>query len=124
MEEAIGAVILLHGRGGSAKDIRTLGGELHLPGVGALAPQVVGHTWYPNSFLAPSECNEPWLSSALEIVQALTRRRAVAGIDTKRVAIVGFSPRACLACEFIARYQQRYAALVAMAFGARQYMAR
>jgi predicted esterase len=117
LEEAIGAVILLHGRGGSAKDILTLGEELRLPGVGFLAPEVVGHTWYPNSFLAPIESHEPWLTSALEIVHALTRRCAAAGIDTKHVAIVGFSQGACLACEFIARYPQRYAALVAFTGG-------
>ena len=117
LEEAIGAVILLHGRGGSAKDILTLGGELDLPGVGFLAPQVVGHTWYPNSVLAPIASNEPWLTSALEIVHALTRRCAAAGIDTKRVAILGFSQGACLACEFIASYPQRYAALVAFTGG-------
>jgi predicted esterase len=117
LEEATGAVILLHGRGGSAKDILAVGGELRLPGVGFLAPQVVGHTWYPNSSLAPIESNEPWVTSALEIVYALTRRCAAAGIDTKRVAIVGFSQGACLACEFIARYPQRYAALVAFTGG-------
>jgi phospholipase/carboxylesterase len=117
LEEAIGAVILLHGRGGSAKDSITLEGELRLPGVGFLAPQVVGHTWYPNSFLAPIESNEPWLTSALEIVHALTRRCAAAGIDAKHVAIVGFSRGACLACEFIARYPQRYGALVAFTGG-------
>jgi len=117
LEEAIGAVILLHGRGGSAKDSLTLEGELRLPGVGFLAPRVVGHSWYPSSFLAPIESNEPWLTSALEIVHALTRRSAAAGIDTKHVAIVGFSQGACLACEFIARYPRRYAALVAFTGG-------
>jgi phospholipase/carboxylesterase len=117
LEEATGAVILLHGRGGSAKDILTLVSELRLPGVGFLAPQVVGHTWYPNSFLASIESNEPWLTSALEIVHALIRRCAAAGIDTKRIAIVGFSQGACLACEFIARYPQRYAAVVAFTGG-------
>jgi phospholipase/carboxylesterase len=117
LEEATGAVILLHGRGGSAEGILTLGDELRLPAVGFIAPQAAGHSWYPNSFLAPIESNEPWLTSALQLVHDLTSRCAAAGVDTKRVAIVGFSQGACLACEFIARYPQRYGALVAFTGG-------
>ena len=33
-----------------------------------LAPEAAGHTWYPNSFLAPLNVNEPWLSSALQVL--------------------------------------------------------
>jgi predicted esterase len=117
LEEATGAVMLLHGRGGSAEDILTLGDELRLPRVAFLAPQAAEYSWYPNSFLATIESNEPWLTSALQLVHDLTRRCAAAGIDTKRIAIVGFSQGACLACEFIARYPQRYAALVAFTGG-------
>src|ERR1700760_557633 len=63
--EAKGAVVLLHGRGGSAEDILRLAQPLRREGLAYLAPQAAGYTWYPNSFLAPREANEPYLSSAL-----------------------------------------------------------
>ena len=53
IEEAAGAIILLHGRGGSAEDILALGSSLANGRTALLAPQAPGHTWYPYSFLAP-----------------------------------------------------------------------
>ena len=117
LEDALGAVILLHGRGGSAEDILALGNELRLSKAALLAPQAAGHTWYPNSFLAPIESNEPWLTSALDLVRTLVGRCAAAGIPSERVAIVGFSQGACLASEYVARHPQRYGALVAFTGG-------
>ena len=66
LSEAAGAVILIHGRGASAEDILSLGQEFDHPDLAYLAPQAAGHTWYPYSFLAPIEQNEPWLTSALD----------------------------------------------------------
>ena len=65
VDVASGAVILLHGRGASAGDILSLAVPLARPAVAYLAPQAAGSTWYPQSFLAPREQNEPWLSSAV-----------------------------------------------------------
>src|SRR5215472_18741317 len=65
LDRAQGVVILLHGRGGSAEDILSLAESLYRPQLAYLAPQAAGHTWYPNSFLAPIEQNQPWLDSAL-----------------------------------------------------------
>lgn len=59
------AVVLVHGRGGSAEDMLGLAAELRLDGIAYLAPQAADGTWYPQSFLAPLAANEPWLSSAL-----------------------------------------------------------
>ena len=53
LQDASGAIILLHGRGGSAAEMIKLGGEIGLRGLAMLAPQAVNHTWYPESFLAP-----------------------------------------------------------------------
>src|SRR5690606_40455777 len=59
------AMITVHGRGATARDILTLGAELRTTEVAYLAPQASQNTWYPYSFLAPLSQNEPYLSSAL-----------------------------------------------------------
>jgi phospholipase/carboxylesterase len=111
------AAILLHGRGGSAQDVLGLGEALGLDDVCFLAPQAASHTWYPNSFMAPLASNEPWLSSALALVDSLVSRSRKAGIDSPNIAILGFSQGACLATEYVARYPRHYGALVAFTGG-------
>jgi phospholipase/carboxylesterase len=115
--EAHGALILLHGRGASATDILRLGYEIAPEGVALLAPQAVGHTWYPKSFLAPIQENEPWLSSALGLVAWLVERCLAVGIPPERLAVSGFSQGACLSTEFVARHPRRYAAVAAFTGG-------
>jgi phospholipase/carboxylesterase len=113
LAKAYGAVILLHGRGGSAEDILSLASDLDLPQLAYLAPQAVGNTWYPNSFLAPVAQNEPWLTSALRKVETALQMANDAGISAGRIVIGGFSQGACLATEFAASHPQRYAGLIA-----------
>jgi predicted esterase len=119
--EAEGAVILLHGRGGSADDILSLKAALDegLAGrkIAWLAPEANGRTWYPNSFLAPREVNEPYLSSALRRVDSLVRAVAKAGLGPEKIVIGGFSQGACLSTEFIASHPARYAGLIAWTGG-------
>lgn len=117
LNEASGAVILLHGRGGSADDILSLARELYLPELAYLAPQAAGNSWYPNSFLAPVAQNEPWLTSALRKVEATLQLANDAGLSTDRIVIAGFSQGACLATEFAARHPRRYAGLIAFTGG-------
>ena len=117
LDKARGAVVLLHGRGASAEDILGLADELRLPEFAYLAPQAAGHTWYPHSFLAPIQRNEPWLSSALELVLSIVRNLTDAGMPHSKVGILGFSQGACLATEFVARNPARYAGLVAFTGG-------
>jgi predicted esterase len=117
LSEAAGAVILLHGRGGSADDILSLARELYLPVLAYLAPQAAGNSWYPNSFLAPIAQNEPWLTSALRKVEATLEMADDAGISADRIVLAGFSQGACLATEFVARHPQRYAGLIAFTGG-------
>ncbi len=114
---ASGAVILVHGRGGSAADILTLVVKLDLPGAAYLAPEAVGRTWYPNSFLSPIGSNEPWLSSALAFLGRVAGRAEAAGLPKSRIALVGFSQGACLATEFVARNPARWGGLVAFTGG-------
>ena len=117
LKDAVGAVILLHGRGGSAQDILSLADEFASPHVAYLAPGASGNSWYPFSFLAPIEKNEPWLTSALHKVQTTIQDAGAAGISTERVILVGFSQGACLATEYVARYPKRYGGLVAFTGG-------
>src|ERR1700761_2537894 len=112
LAQAKGAVVLLHGRGGSTDDILSLAQPLYREGIAYLAPQAAGHTWYPNSFLAPREANEPYLSSAPPKVTPVVAEIEAAGIPRDRILIAGFSQGACLATEFVASNPARYAGLI------------
>lgn len=115
--EAELAVVLLHGRGGSAEDILGLGSAFGLPGVAYVAPQAAGHTWYPLSFLAPREANEPFLSSALAKVGSVVASLEEAGFRRDRIVIAGFSQGACLATEFVASQPAQYGGIIAFTGG-------
>ena len=117
LETADLAMVLLHGRGGSAEDILQLGSALHLPNVAYVAPQATGHTWYPLSFLAPRNANEPYLSSALVKIESLVHNLEQSGLGRERIVVAGFSQGACLATEFVASHPARYGALIAFTGG-------
>lgn len=114
--EAEAAVVLVHGRGGNAQDILTLA-DAFRPDFAYLAPQAAGNTWYPQSFLAPIERNEPGLSSGLTAIRSALDRLAEAGIGPERTLIGGFSQGACLALEFVARNAKRYGGAFAFSGG-------
>ena len=116
-EEARLAVILLHGRGGSPEDLLVLANEWDVPDVAYVAPAAAHHTWYPESFLAPIERNEPWLTSALRTVERLVDELEDGGIPADRVAVVGFSQGGCLGLEFAARHARRYRAIAGLSAG-------
>ena len=111
------AVILVHGRGGSAGEMLNLADEFDRPDVTWLAPQAAGQTWYPYSFLSPIEQNEPGISSGLRVLSGLVEELAQAGILPHRVGVLGFSQGACLSLEFAARRADRYAAVVGLSGG-------
>jgi phospholipase/carboxylesterase len=117
LSEGARAIVLLHGRGASAEDILSLGEEFGEPQFAYLAPQAANHTWYPHSFLAPRQQNEPYLSSALGKIQATLQLATVAGVPFDRIAICGFSQGACLATEFVATHPRRYGGLIAFTGG-------
>jgi phospholipase/carboxylesterase len=117
LSSASGAMILTHGRGGSAEDVLGLGEAIAPAGFALLAPQAAGNTWYPYSFLAPRLQNEPFLSSALARVQAALTLAVEAGIPPERIVFCGFSQGACLATEFVGHHPRRYAGLLAFTGG-------
>ena len=117
LESAQGAMVLLHGRGGTAQSMLSLAEELAHPTFAYLAPQAAGSSWYPLSFLAPVERNEPYLTSALATVSNVLRRLTEAGISQKQTILLGFSQGACLALEFAARNAHLYGGVVGLSGG-------
>jgi phospholipase/carboxylesterase len=117
LDRAVGALILVHGRGATARSILSLADELAQPGLAYLAPQAAGNTWYPYSFLAPIASNEPYLSSALAAIHELFDGLTQAGISADRTMLLGFSQGACLALEFVARHARRYAGVAGLSGG-------
>ncbi|MFW6384461.1 MAG: alpha/beta hydrolase [Halodesulfurarchaeum sp.] len=117
LEEASAALVLAHGRGASARSILGLGEEVHRDGLALLAPQAAGRQWYPESFLAPVEANEPGRSSGIRALDEALERAHDAGIPTDRVVLAGFSQGACLASEFVATNPTRYGGLAALSGG-------
>jgi predicted esterase len=111
------AVILVHGRGDSAAGILGLAEHFDLADVAWLAPQAAGHAWYPYSFLAPMERNQPGLDSGLRRLGTLVADLAADGVAPDRLVLMGFSQGACLAQEYAARHARRYAAIVGLSGG-------
>ena len=116
-EKAAISLILIHGRGAPAQGMLELYDALGLKNVAALAPQAAGHTWYPQSFLAPIEANQPYLDSALARIDSIVTDLMSRGIAADRIALLGFSQGACLTSEYIARHPGRYAAAMVLTGG-------
>ena len=117
IEQASKAMILLHGRGGSAEDILSLSSHLQLQGMALFAPQATQHSWYPNSFMSPVKSNQPALDSALSVVDELVASIIAGGIARENLYIGGFSQGACLTLEYSTRYAARYAGIIAFTGG-------
>jgi len=110
-------LIMVHGRGGSAEDILSLANHLEVEDYALLAPQATNHTWYPFSFMAPPAQNEPWLSSALDLLKEVVQDLNDKGIPHEQIYFLGFSQGACLTLEFVTRHATRYGGVVAFTGG-------
>jgi phospholipase/carboxylesterase len=117
LDRAKAAMVLLHGRGATAQGILSLADELGHSGFAYLAPQALANSWYPLSFLAPLDRNEPYLSSALSGISHVVESLTQAGIPDERIALLGFSQGACLALEFAARHARRYGGVFGLSGG-------
>ncbi len=107
-DSAAGIVLLVHGRGATAESILPLAEALAMPELCYLAPQAEGHSWYPQSFMAPTAANEPYLTRALSRMAAIIADVLESGISPDRLAVIGFSQGACLASETILRNPRAY----------------
>ncbi|UTF53598.1 alpha/beta hydrolase [Natronosalvus rutilus] len=116
LEDANAAMILVHGRGARASGMLEMAAQFDRDDVAYLAPQAVRGTWYPQSFLAPIEANEPYLTSALDLLES-TLETANESFPAERTILAGFSQGGCLASEFAARNARDYGGVVAFSGG-------
>ncbi len=115
--KGVKALIMLHGRGANAEDILSLSRYLDVAQFALIAPQATGNTWYPYSFLAPQSANEPWLSSAIDLLKDVVSDLEQAGVVSEDIYLLGFSQGACLTLEYSARHARRYGGIVAFTGG-------
>ena len=109
--------VLVHGRNAGPENILDLVPHLERPGFTYLAPAAADRTWYPLSFLARRDQNEPFLSSALSALGRVVDHAMAQGVPARRIAIIGFSQGACLGTEFVYRRETRLGGLVAFSGG-------
>ena len=117
LQEADKALIMIHGRGAYARDILGIASHLNVQEYALFAPEATNNTWYPYSFMAPPEQNEPWLSSALNLVKEAVDAATEQGISAENIYFLGFSQGACLALEFVARNAEQFGGVVALTGG-------
>lgn len=117
IDEAQGALVMIHGRGADAQGILSIATHLEVSGLALIAPQATNHTWYPYSFMADRVQNEPWLTSALDMLATVEQDIIAAGIPADKIYFLGFSQGACLALEYVSRHAKRYGGVIALTGG-------
>ena len=111
-------VIMIHGRGAGPENILELVRPLARPQFDYVAPAAPNRTWYPYSFMAPFEQNEPHLSNALAQIRGVIEDAEARGVPREKIVLLGFSQGACLATETLIRNASRFGGLIAFSGGA------
>lgn len=103
---------MMHGRGRTTDDILELANRIGNSAFTYLAPTAKDNTWYPYGFMEAIEKNEPFLSSALAIYDALIGQLLEKGFSKQQIILLGFSQGACLTAEYAVRHADRYGGIV------------
>jgi len=117
LDKAKGALVMLHGRGGTASNIISLASEFDIKELAIIAPQATNQSWYPYSFMAPEAQNQPALDSALQVIGEAVEEIIAAGITAEHIYFAGFSQGACITLEYVTRNAKRYGGVVAFTGG-------
>jgi phospholipase/carboxylesterase len=110
------ALILLHGRGGTARGILSLANTFCDDHFYIAAPQAPNRTWYPQSFMAEEKLNEPYLTASVERIKNLIDAIATY-IPMHQIFIMGFSQGACLTLEVTSQFATKYGGVIAFTGG-------
>ena len=117
LESAACGMILIHGRGAGASDILSLHRHLFREDCLYAAPEAASLSWYPYSFLAPTQQNQPGITNGLDAIQTLIDWLGTEGIEPENIVLAGFSQGACLVSEFTARNARRYGGVLLFSGG-------
>jgi predicted esterase len=117
IDTARAAMIMVHGRNAGPENILELSGVLDRAEFVYLGPAASGGTWYPNSFMAPRQQNEPGISSGLFVIESLVTELIGHGFPPHKIMLLGFSQGACLTSEFSIRHPRRYGGVMALSGG-------
>lgn len=116
-EEVGVATVLIHGRSQLPSDMFAIAERIGLDEMPYIALEAADKTWYPNRFMAPAADNQPWLDFALDsITSALTSLEKMS-IKREKIALLGFSQGACLACEYAYRNAGAYGGVISLTGG-------
>lgn len=115
LQQAPYALVLVHGRGGTADGMLPIARAAGAVDGAWIAPRAAGGSWYPHRFLDAFAANAPYLESALAAVHRGVQLAVSAGISHERIVLVGFSQGACLSLEYVARHGRRYGGVAALA---------
>ncbi len=110
------ALVLLHGRGGTAAGILGLANEFCDESFYVVAPEAPNNAWYPYSFMVEESDNEPKLSDSIKSVKDLIDQIAEY-VPHNQIYLMGFSQGACLSLEIAARFATTYGGIIAFTGG-------
>jgi phospholipase/carboxylesterase len=117
LDTARAVMIMVHGRNAAPENILELTDVLDRPAFAYVGPAAAGGTWYPYSFMAPREQNEPGISSGLAVIESLVTTLLARDFAAERIMLLGFSQGACLTSEFSIRHPRRYGGVMALSGG-------
>lgn len=84
-------VILLHGRGATADSMADLARSLYTRGSRFYLPQAAQNRWYPQTAFGPLAANQPYLDSALRVIDDLILDLGQKGFQKDQIVLGGFS---------------------------------
>lgn len=108
---------MIHGRNAAPENILDLLPVLDRPDFAALAPAAPGGAWYPFSFMAEREKNEPGITNGLAQIGTLVSELTTMGYPSHKIMLLGFSQGACLTSEFAIRNPRRYGGVMVLSGG-------
>jgi predicted esterase len=111
------SAVLIHGRDRTPAEMIGLAELIDLPQIAWRALEAPSRSWYPGRFMDPLHENQPHLDKALARVEQAVLALESAGVPRRRIALMGFSQGACLACDYVRRHPGRWGALIAFTGG-------